>query len=311
MSYSVPILLIAWRRPHEFSEVLNSLKSLAPSKLYIACDGPRPRNDQESCLVERTRSIPLDIINWTTDIKYLFQSQNLGCKLAVSTAITWFFNNESEGIILEDDCVPCEEFLLFCEHMLSRYRHDPRIWCISGSNFQGGVKRGDGDYYYSRYNHCWGWASWRRCWNHYDLSIRPWSYVLSHNLMHTLFPTKIERFYWRNVFNRLYTSNIPNTWDYQWFLTCLVNNGLTIIPNHNLITNVGFGESATHTHLVRKSTINTKPAITSLNRPPSYLIRNNSADWHTFCHHFVGSNRKLFILFLKSVLSTLNILPGY
>ena len=44
-------------------------------------------------------------VDWDCDVKKLYRQKNLGCKIAMSNAITWFFENVEEGIILEDDCL--------------------------------------------------------------------------------------------------------------------------------------------------------------------------------------------------------------
>ena len=79
-------------------------------------------------------------------------------------AINWFFKHEEKGIILEEDCLPNNSFY-FCEKMLLRYESNIRVGCITGVNFQGNRKVSKYSNYFSKYNHCWGWATWRESWN--------------------------------------------------------------------------------------------------------------------------------------------------
>ena len=165
-----------------------------------------------------------------------------------------FFQHVNEGIILEDDCIPHPDFFSYCSILLNRYRHDTRIWCISGSNFQDGQWRGDGSYYFSRYNHCWGWASWRRSWQHYDADLSQWTRLYDGGFLRTIFDDSVERHHWKQIWQCLLEKGRPDSWAYRWTFTCLINGALTALPNRNLVENVGFGEDATHT---KGSAINT------------------------------------------------------
>jgi hypothetical protein len=176
----------------------------------------------------------------------LFQGENLGCKLGVSTAIGWFFNHEPEGIILEDDVVPVQSFFRFCGELLEKYRDDGRISMIGGTNFQHGVKRGEASYYFSRMMHVWGWASWRRAWAKYDRDMTLWAPFKRSNGFRKLgLEGDFESWYTPN-FEAVANGNM-DTWDHQWMFACLAQNMTSIIPQENLVTNVGFGAGATHT----------------------------------------------------------------
>ena len=244
---NTPILLIAWRRPHTLRQVIDAVRPVAPSRVFVACDGPNPNRLGEDKKVAATRAVIETEIDWPCQINRLYSDVNLGCRLGVSRAITWFFEQVEEGIILEDDCVPHPDFFTYCTTLLKRYRDDTRVWCISGNNFQKGQWRGDGSYYFSRYNHCWGWASWRRCWSKYDAELTQWPKLRNAKLLKTIFEDSVERQYWSDIWQKLLERGQPDTWDYQWSFTCFVNSGLTALPNRNLINNVGFDGDATHT----------------------------------------------------------------
>ena len=136
MSMNTPLLLIAWRRPHTLRQVIDSIRAQAPTRLFVACDGPNPDRPGEADKVAATRSVIEEEIDWSCQINRLYSDTNQGCRLGVSRAIAWFFDHVEEGIILEDDCVPHPDFFLYCTTLLERYRHDTRIWCISGNNFR-------------------------------------------------------------------------------------------------------------------------------------------------------------------------------
>jgi len=281
-----PVLLIVWRRPQTLRQVINAIRPVAPSCLFVACDGPSPERLGEDAKVAATREVIEQEIDWPCQIERLYSDVNQGCRLGVSRAITWFFERVEEGIILEDDCVPHSDFFPYCQTLLERYRDDTRVWCISGSNFQNGQWRGDGSYYFSRYNHCWGWASWRRCWQHYDVEISQWPALNASTFLKTIFEDSIERQYWIKIWQKLLKSGQPDTWDYQWTFTCLANGGLTALPNQNLMHNVGFGKDATHT-TVKGVDTDISNGIDP-HQHPSFVLRDCLADRYTFDHHYSG-----------------------
>lgn len=277
---NTPVLLIAWRRPNTLREVINAIRPVAPTRMFVACDGPNPKRLGESEKVAATRDLIEHEIDWPCQIERLYSDVNQGCRLGVSRAITWFFERVEEGIILEDDCVPHLEFFHFCDTLLERYRFDTRVWCVSGNNFQDGHWRGDGSYYFSFYNHCWGWATWRRCWHHYDPDLRQLPVLRDAGFLKTIFSDPAERRYWSQIWQCLLDHGEPDTWDYQWTFTCLINGGLTALPNHNLVRNVGFGKDATHT--TRRSQVPDARGGIDPDIVPSFLLRDANADMYTF-----------------------------
>lgn len=286
MTFDTPVLLIVWRRPHTTQQVIDAVRQAAPTRMFVACDGPNHDRPGEAEKVAATRALIETAIDWPCELQTLYSETNQGCRLGVSRAITWFFEQVEEGIILEDDCVPHPDFFPYCAELLDRYRHDERVWCISGNNFQDGQWRGDGSYYFSRYNHCWGWASWRRCWQHYDGELESWPTLRDSGLLTSIFEDSLERNYWQNIWQQLFFEGKPNTWDYQWTLTCLANGGLTALPNRNLVSNIGFGLDATHTTGEPIPT----PIIHGLETidHPKFIIRNQEADRYTFDQIFGG-----------------------
>jgi hypothetical protein len=241
-----PILFIVFNRLFSTIEVFNSIKKFKPTKLYIASDGPRLDNNHDASEVIAIRDYLIANIDWDCELKTLFREKNLGCKYAVSEAINWFFDNEECGIILEDDCLPNESFFLFCQELLVKYKDDLRIWHISGNNFQNSIIRGNSSYYFSKFSHIWGWATWANRWKKYDVELSNFDFLLKLNGLRDILENKQEIDYWEKIFRDLSNLEI-DTWDYQWTYTVWVNNGLSILPNKNLISNIGFGQGATHT----------------------------------------------------------------
>ena len=167
-----PILFLIFNRLDTTRRVFEEIRKQKPRQLFVASDGPRVNKDGEREIVEKTRKLVLDNIDWECEVKTLFRGENLGCKIAVSSAIDWFFENIEEGIILEDDCLPAQSFFGYCEELLEKFREDGRISVISGDNFQFGWRNTSDSYYFSKNCHIWGWATWRRAWERYDVEMK-------------------------------------------------------------------------------------------------------------------------------------------
>jgi len=297
MLFKTPILIIAFNRPHTTQIVFEAIRKVRPSKLYFACDGPRLDREGEVERVIRVRQ-SIDKVDWDCELKTLFQIQNLGCKYAVSNAINWFFQNEERGIILEDDCVPDIDFFYFCDNLLERYKDNSRVMAVTGNNFQCGHKHGDDSYYFSKYMHIWGWASWRRAWEHYDVEMNFWSRWKNSKSWSELFNDTVEQKYWRQVFDRV-TNGLIDTWDYQLIASIWFQNGLVATPNVNLVRNIGFGPDATHTTSTSNFLANTPVhSLGELCHPP-LIEANKFADRHIFNYVFEGRSLRFpMIIFI-------------
>jgi GT2 family glycosyltransferase len=275
------VLLLIWNRPAFCRRIMDAIRVAKPQRLYVAADGPRDE-ECERALCDQARKTAT-FVDWKCDVRTLFRDKNLGCGLAVSSGIDWFFKNEDEGIILEDDCVPTPTFFPYCTELLARFRCDKRIMCISGNSFQNKSVTRD-SYYFSRYMHCWGWATWRRAWALYDFEMLQWPECRHSNLLQ-LWGGKDQEFthYWLNIFDQVASGKI-DTWDYQWQLSCWINNGLTCLPRVNLVANVGFGPTATHTTDASSQYANilAHPMDFPLIHP-KMIRRNVKAD--TYTHH--------------------------
>jgi len=242
---NIPILFLIFNRLDTTVQVFAKIREAVPSKLYIASDGPRDNRKGEDEKVSSVREYVLKSIDWDCEVKTLFREENLGCGKAVSQSITWFFENEEMGIILEDDCLPSASFFPYCKELLEKYKDDTRIYHIAGFNPLTLTKT-PYSYYFTRIQHCWGWATWRRVWSLYNFDITDLNDFISQNKIQNLFRQKTVQDYWINIFRDMQDHKI-DTWDYQWTYTIFKNSGLCINPSKNLITNIGFNCDATHT----------------------------------------------------------------
>lgn len=238
------VLFLIFNRPDTTRQVFEAIRLAQPPRLYIAADGPRPQRDGEAARCAVTREIA-SAVDWPCDVTTLFREENLGCKQAVSSAITWFFEHEEEGIILEDDCLPANSFFGFCDELLEHYRADTRIGMIAGTNM-GATATSSDSYFFSRLVQIWGWAAWRRSWNFYDKDMNRWpDFKLNNGFVNMGIAKKIIN-YVSPSFDAVAKDKI-DTWDYQWSFSMMSAGMLTVVPDVNLISNIGFGVDATHT----------------------------------------------------------------
>jgi hypothetical protein len=239
------VLFVLFNRPDVTRRVFEAIKTARPTRLYIAADGPRPGFPGDALLCKQTRQI-VSVIDWYCEVKTLFREENAGCKHGVSAAIDWFFSYEEEGIILEDDCLPANSFFKFCGTLLEKYRYDTRVRHITGCNLQFGKKWGNASYYFSNRTHVWGWASWKRVWDDYDLALDKYEAAEAAKQMKNIYQDDLVAEAWANIFAGVKAGEI-NSWAYPLDFANFFNNGLVIIPNENLISNIGFSANATNT----------------------------------------------------------------
>lgn len=240
-----PVLLIVFNRPKETRAVFEAVRLARPKRLYVAADAPRKTKPGESIKCTETLSL-FEQVDWPCEIVFKINEHNLGSHTSIPQAVDWFFDNEEEGIVLEDDCVPSVSFFRYCDELLERYRYDQRIMWINGSNV--GYKRGDQEpqYLYSAYAISWGWASWRKAWAMFGPEYRqsPPSAQVAAALRHGLGNSSLmTRLHWKYTFEYAYA--IKN-WDFRWLLVMWAHRGLACTPTVNLISNIGFGIDGTH-----------------------------------------------------------------
>lgn len=241
-----PVLFIAFNREGPARKVMEAIREARPPRLYFACDGARNEGERERC--EKVRALT-SMVDWDCQLFTRFSEVNLGVMRGESTAMDWFFGQEEEGIILEDDTCPNRSFFRYCQVLLERYRHDDRVWCIMGNNLMTEWKeKGSDSYYYSAhgYGAYWGWAGWRRVWRKYDVEMKDWPECRDRNLLNGHFLSKAEMAEAHKLFEGQYTGAI-RSWDYQMDFARILNRGVTCIPNVNLVRNIGFGADGTHT----------------------------------------------------------------
>lgn len=245
---NTPVLFIIFKRYDTAMQVFNAIRQAKPPRLYIAADAPREgvAGEKEDC--QRTRDIA-KLVDWPCEVKTLFQTENQGCGIGPYKAISWFFDNEEQGIVLEDDCLPNQDFFIYCEELLEKYKNDDAITLITGRNNFGYSPAGGESYFLSALHFCWGWASWRRVWRNYDYTLRDITASQYFKALRRYFGIfNIQTIMWRmNIYFQCKRNQPRDIWDYQFCVNTQMAGGYTLVPAKNLIRNIGNDARATHT----------------------------------------------------------------
>ena len=280
-----PVLLIVFNRPETTQKVFNSIKKASPKKFYVSADAPRIGNIED----ERNCSLVKEIVNqvdWDCETHYRFSEVNQGCGPGPFNAISWAFENEERLIILEDDCVPAQPFFNYCYELLERYKNDTRIWIISGDQYNEEAVKTPHSYFFSRYGHGQGWATWQRRWANMDLSMSKWPLMKQQDIFKAVFASKEERFYFEKMFDSAYSdpSVKSHTWDTLYSFYLRSNNALSIVPSKHLVSNIGH----IGTHSGSKLWFHDLPVDESyeIKSHPDFVLPDVNYDtWH-FKHHW-------------------------
>jgi hypothetical protein len=288
-----PVAFIIFNRPDRTERVFAEIAKARPAKLLVVADGPRNPGEREQC--DAARSL-IERVDWNCEILRNYSDTNLGCKRRVSSGLDWVFDQVEEAIILEDDCLPHETFFPFCTELLERFRNDERVSMICGSNFQRGKRRSPYSYFFGLNVTVWGWASWRRVWQHYDVEMRRWPELRNTTWLQDLLINPVAVKYWSEVFEGT-LGGYYDTWDYQFFFSWWREDMLALVPELNLVSNIGFGAGATKTHDTLRSMANLPRHSMSfpLAHPPGVSL-NRKADNFSFKQicPWIVENQNLF-----------------
>jgi hypothetical protein len=285
MTSRPPVALFIFKRPDCTQRVLDAIRDAKPGRLYVVADGPRPGRADEAGLCQQVRTIVEQGIDWPCDVIRDYSPANLGCARRVSSGLDGVFAREETAIILEDDCIPDGSFFPYCIDLLERFRPDSRVGVIAGSNFQHNEVTDGMSYYFSRYPHCWGWATWRRAWRTYDHAMKAWPEAKQSGWLSRLFKNRREASYWERIFDDV-QAGLIDSWAYRWTFACWQNEMLTVLPAVNLVANIGFGPAATHTHRSQLAGPGKVGRLEFPLRHPAGIERHVLADLHTYTHHF-------------------------
>jgi hypothetical protein len=241
---TTPVALFIFNRPDTTKKVFEEIRGAKPERLFVIADGPRQNVERDKELCKLTREIT-ENIDWDCKVTRDYAVENYGLRKRVSSGLTQMFNSVDEAIILEDDCVPHQSFFPFCQELLERYRDEEKVMMISGNNFFDELRNKEYSYYFSSFNHIWGWATWKRAWHLYNDEMEDWPNLREGDFLNNILQDDVSVKYYRTIFQEVYEDKI-NSWAYSWLYSMLRKDGLSIVPSKNLVTNIGFGTEATN-----------------------------------------------------------------
>ncbi len=291
MSPIPPVAVFAFNRPTPLRRVLARIREARPTRLFLIADSARAGNEADAARCTEVRSILTSFVDWPCEVSQNFAAENLGCRRRISSGLDWVFEQTDQAIVLEDDCLPDTSFFPFCAEMLARFADSPEIMMISGDSFTPAIADPDASYRFSQSTQIWGWATWRRAWSHYDVEMKVWPEFRDRRSLRRLVPDPRTLRFWEEAFEAVWDGRI-DTWDWQWTFACWKISGLSVLPNINLVQNIGYSGDGTHT----SADSSTNPAAVSgtLTFPldhPDAIVVDREADAAT--NRLLGLDRSI------------------
>ncbi|NJN18015.1 MAG: glycosyltransferase family 2 protein [Oscillochloris sp.] len=276
----IPIVLIIYRRPDTTAQVLAALRPLRPARLFVVADGPHPDRPADQARVTATRDL-IERIEWPCRVDRIYAEVNMGLRRRVESGLHAVFDQVERAVILEDDCIADPHWFRFAQELLDRYVAAPSVGLISGMNPDLRRRRPESaSYFFSRYTFCWGWATWRRAWQHYDGAMADWPQLRDSGWLETQLRDRRAVRFWRRVFDAVYAGAV-DSWAYRWTYSCWRAGMLGAVPVVNMVSNVGFGNQATHTtaaHSPFAARPRSAPAF-PLRHPPAVVVDRRRDDY--------------------------------
>ena len=234
-----PVLILGYMR---FEGILRNLESCGKagiSRVYLSLDGPK-----DSYGLELQESALLEIRNFAKsrgiELRLRRRHSNIGLAVAVIEGVSWFFENEELGAILEDDLDISTDFLQFASQALETFQNNPKVALVSGSNFQS-----DPLFYQVSATHyplIWGWATRRAVWDDFLISLdRPLISKINLSL-----PLSVNAFWWTAA--RQSRDGVVDSWAMSFSNYIRMRNLLCVLPPVNLISNKGADVYAVHSN---------------------------------------------------------------
>lgn len=242
--YSIPVVIIVFNRLSMAEKMIETLRKIRPLKLFVVSDGARDDMPGEAERVEQVRSL-FEMVPWPCQTFRNYSDKNMGCDLRIPTGLDWVFRYVERAVILEDDCMPSEQFFMYAKDMLDKYQDDSRVMMVAGSNMAPACPIQDCCCFTAR-TYTWGWATWKRAWNQYCADGSEWKRIQKEGILRKTYNVRTRYFVRRELNYYFKRGQCP--WDYLWWISCMGCGGLCAVPQVNLISNEGFGEDATHTH---------------------------------------------------------------
>jgi hypothetical protein len=264
----IPVTIIIFNRPENTKRLFESLNIYKPETLFVISDGPRKNFEDDREKVIQSRKI-FEKIDWKCEVYFNNSESNLGCRERIITGLNWVFGQVEKTIILEDDCIPSEEFFIFMELMLNKYQTNKDISSVCGTNFLPDWSETKDSYLYSKYCHVWGWGTWKDRWEKIDFNLDKLHKIKKTKFLKNYLGSFRAYLYWHWILNNVKKKKI-DSWAYIWNFTNFINNSLSIIPAINLLSNIGIGKDSSNTQSLPYKYIKAEESRKKLKFPLKY-----------------------------------------
>jgi hypothetical protein len=239
---TAPIALFVYNRPEHTRKTIDALakNTLAlQSDLFVYADGGK--NNEDWGLVRTVRHIVSSASGFRS-VQVVEHAENKGLASSIIGGVTEIVRERGSVIVLEDDILTSPFFLAYMNDALAAYAHDDRVAGISG--FLPPIQPPLPDYFFFSQPTSWGWATWKRAWDHFNNDA---SFLLAEL-------TKQNRVYEFDIggsygFSRHLLLNARkkmNTWAVKWYASSFLRGGLFLYPGASFVRNIGNDGSGVH-----------------------------------------------------------------
>lgn len=247
---TVPILINFFNRSEPLKLVFEAVRRAKPKVLFLSQDGAREDNESDKMNIFKCREVVKNI-DWDCKVYYNYSEENLGCGKRMSSAISWAFEFVDRLMILEDDCVPGDDFFPFCEELLEKFKDDLRVSMISAMNHLEKYENYNKDsYIFCNSGAIWAWATWKREWEMYDFSM---PFMERTNAIEKIKTSSYPYYYKKDLirqgkdrYSKYKEGQRLTSWTFQYNMIRFLNHQVTIVPSVNLMSNVGLTGESTH-----------------------------------------------------------------
>ncbi len=240
-SMKIGTIIFTYHRSRHTREVIDALSKndTRPQKLYIFQDG---RKESTNCAEwERVNEI-ISNINWC-EAEVHVSDKNMGLAKSIVAGINYVMQECDAVIVLEDDCVPHKQFMKFMTSALNFYQEAKKVYSVSGYAWNVALPDSEEDAYFNGRCCSYGWGTWRDRWSQYEEDY------LILNKIRDDFDANTRLNIWGQDLENMIQGNISgkcSSWAAFWGLKIIEKGGYCLSPYKQLIYNIGFDGSGTH-----------------------------------------------------------------
>lgn len=237
-----PIALFVYKRLWHTQQTVESLllnKEAAESKLIIFSDAPKNPADVPAVMAVRNY---LHTLSGFAEIEFVEREINFGLANSIISGVSSILEHHEQVIVLEDDLYLSPYFLQFMHEALQLYRDEPSVAAIHGYLYPLDIQPEQS--FFIRGADCWGWATWKRAWEHFN----PDGTALLRKLESENLTSEFD-FYGCARYTSMLKKQIKgqnDSWAIRWSASAFLDTMFTLYPPVSLVKNIGMDGQGTH-----------------------------------------------------------------